>query len=96
MQINFEKILIFDMKHAAVQCKNVAANKIILKFKVMNVLTIRTITSIVRDNSLSVDVMTIRCCDEWFSLIIKCFTATTKIQIYQHLTLFVLPESLDK
>ena len=51
MQINFEKILIFDMKHAAVQCKNVAANKIILKFKVMNVLTIRTITSIVRDNS---------------------------------------------
>ena len=42
MQINFEKILIFDMKHEAVECKNVARHKIILKFKVMNVLRFRT------------------------------------------------------
>ena len=54
--------------------------KIILKFKVMNVLTITTITSIVRDNSLSVDVMTIRCFDGVFNLIIKWFTTTTKLE----------------
>ena len=70
----------------------------ILEFKVMNVLTIRTITSIVRDNSLSVDVMTIRCFDGLFNLIIKSFTTTTKLEKYLSTCDFIcfLPESLDK
>ena len=67
-----------------------------MKLKVMNVLTIRTITSIVRDNALSVDLMTIRCFDGLLHLIIKWFTTTTKTEKYQHVILFVLPESLDK
>ena len=76
MQINFEKMLFIDMKHEGVQCKT----KITMKFKVMNVLTIITITVIVGDNSQSLDVMTIRCYDGLFNLIIKWFTTTTKLE----------------
>ena len=76
MQINFEKMLFIDMKHEGVPCKT----KITMKFKVMNVLTIITITVIVGDNSQSLDVMTIRCFDGLFNLIIKWFTATTKLE----------------
>ena len=73
---NFEKNYFSDMKYRSFQCKTVPTNKIILKFKVMNVLTIRTMTVIVQVNSQSVHLMTIRCW--WSKLITKWFTANIR------------------